>query len=152
MAEFLLRPATETDFPAIRRLIHEARINPTGLNWRRFIVAETVSGEFAGCGQIKPHPQGMLELASIAIQPAYRDHGLASQIIQHLLADEPQRPIYLTCRSELGTFYQKFGFRALESNQMPAYYRRLSTLANLFLSLSGRRLLVMALDAQETVV
>jgi hypothetical protein len=37
--KFSLRPATVEDDPAIRGLVHIGRINPTGLDWRRFIVA-----------------------------------------------------------------------------------------------------------------
>jgi N-acetylglutamate synthase-like GNAT family acetyltransferase len=149
LVDFSLRRAVEADFPAIRQLIRESRLNPTGLNWRRFIVAQTSQGDFAGCGQIKPHSEGTLELASIAIKEDYRDKGLASQVIRRLLADEPDRPIYLTCRSELGDFYQKFGFRTLDLGEMPPYYRRLSRLVNLFLRLSKKRLLVMSLETVE---
>ena len=149
MADFSLRRATEADFPAIRQLIRESRLNPTGLNWRRFIIAETGQGHFAGCGQIKPHPEGMLELASIAVTSDYRDQGVASLVINRLLSDEPDRPIYLTCRAELRDFYQKFGFRDLKLAEMPSYYRRLSRLANFFLALSKSRLLVMGLGLEE---
>lgn len=145
MADFSLRSAVETDFPAIRQLIHESRLNPTGLNWRRFMIAETAEGAFAGCGQIKPHAGGVLELASIAIKPDYRKKGLASILIHRLLSEEPARPIYLTCRSELREFYVKFGFYTLELKEMPLYYRRLSRLVNLFTSLSKSRMLVMGL-------
>jgi amino-acid N-acetyltransferase len=147
LADFSLRPANEADFPIIRQIIRESRLNPTGLNWQRFIIAETPQGEFAGCGQIKPHAEGMLELASIAIPEPYREQGVASRIIEHLLANEPDRPIYLTCRTELREFYEKFGFRALDLNEMPSYYRRLSYLVNFFLFFSKSRMLVMA---QET--
>ena len=151
MAEFSLRPANEADFPVIRQIIRESRLNPTGLNWRRFIIAETPQGEFAGCGQIKPHAEGMLELASIAIRKPYRDQGVASQIIERLLADELDRPIYLTCRSELREFYEKFGFRALESNEMPSYYHRLSRVVNFFLFFSNSRMLIMAQETRRDV-
>jgi N-acetylglutamate synthase-like GNAT family acetyltransferase len=147
LADFSLRPALEADFPVIRQLIRESRLNPIGLNWRRFMIAETPQSEFAGCGQIKPHAEGMLELASIAIREPYREQGVASLIIERLLADEPDRPIYLTCRSELSKFYEKFGFRALSLNQMPSYYRRLSRFVNFFLFFSKSRMLVMALVA-----
>ncbi len=149
MAEFTLRPATEADFPVIRQLIRESRLNPSGLNWRRFLIAETPEGQFAGCGQIKPHPEGTLELASIAVREPYREHGLASRLIKQLLANEPTRPIYLTCDSTLSPFYEKFGFRILELAEMPAYYRRLSRLVNLFLFIFKRKLLVMSLNAER---
>ncbi len=36
---YQLRSATQTDFPAIRELIHRVQINPMGLDWARFVVA-----------------------------------------------------------------------------------------------------------------
>jgi len=145
LAEYSLRPATEADFPSIKALIKRVRINPTKLDWRRFTVA--VSGEdMIGCAQLKPVPGDLTELASLAIRPAYRHQGIARALIEHLLAEAP-RPVYLTCRSGLGRMYEKFGFRALEVDEMPVYYRRLQTLAGLFLELTRRNetLLVMKL-------
>ncbi len=146
MAEFSLRRARETDSAAIRKLIHRAGINPTGLNWQRFVVAVNERGELIGCGQIKPHGEEVLELASIAVEPAYRGQGAAREIIEYLLAENP-RPLYLTCRSSLGPFYEKFGFESIGSEEMPRYFRRLAQLAGLAdaLALFDESLLVMKL-------
>lgn len=149
---FSLRPATEADFPEIKALIRRARINPTGLDWRRFTVAvngpapSEGSGELIACGQLKPVPGGLTELASLVVLPAYRQQGVARALIEHLLADAP-RPVYLTCRSGLGKLYEKFGFRALEPDELPPYYRRLQRLAGLLVGLArrGETLLVMKL-------
>ena len=46
MAEFFLRPATEADEPEIKALIRQVRINPLGLDWRRFTV--TANGPVRG--------------------------------------------------------------------------------------------------------
>ena len=147
LADFVLRPALETDFPVIRQLINSVRINPTGLDWRRFIVAETPEGQFAGCGQLKPHGDGSVELASLAVVQSMRGQGLASVII-HRLASEAPRPLYLTCRSPLGAFYEKFGFRIVEREQMPRYFKRLSYIAGFVnsLHLTQDRMLVMVLE------
>ena len=145
MAEFCLRPAAQADSEAIRQIIRQTRLNPMGLDWRRFVIAETPGGDFAGCGQIKPHRGRILELASLAVAEPYRGQGVARLLIQRLLADEPFCPVYLTCRSELGGFYKKFGFRALSLAEMPSYYRWLSRLASLLLAFSESRMLVMAL-------
>lgn len=146
MAEFCLRPATPADSENIRQIIRQTRLNPMGLDWHRFVIAETQGGKFAGCGQIKPHRGGILELASIAVAKPYRGRGVARLLIQRLLADETSRPIYLTCRSELGEFYKRFGFCALALAEMPSYYRWLSRLANnLLLAFSESRMLVMGL-------
>ncbi len=123
-----MRPALAADSPAIRALIHTVRINPSGLDWRRFTVAETPEGQFIGCGQLKPHADGTLELASLAVIPSQRGKGVARALIQKLLAAAP-RPLYLTCRSPLGPFYTQFGFRPLTEAELPPYFRRLSRIA-----------------------
>lgn len=125
---FILRPAGAADFPAIRDLIHAAQINPMGLNWRRFILAVDDQGRLIGCGQIKPHGDGSRELASIAVIPEWRQRGVARVIIQSLLAAAPG-PLYLTCRGELGGFYERFGFRRILAPEMPPYFRRIERLA-----------------------
>lgn len=146
MAEPVLRSALETDFPAIKALIREAGINPTGLDWRRFIVIESPAGCYAGCGQLKPHSDGTIEMASIAVVPSSRGQGLARLLIQKLTADGP-RPLYLTCRSHLGPFYEKFGFHPIHGAELPKYFRRISQLAGLInaLHLINDRMLVMVL-------
>jgi N-acetylglutamate synthase-like GNAT family acetyltransferase len=144
--KFSLRPATEADFPEIRALIRQVRINPTGLDWRRFTVAVDGSGQMIACAQLKPVPGGLTELASLAVRSAYRHQGIARSLIEHLLA-EASRPVYLTCRSGLGKLYEKFGFRALATEDLPAYYLRLQRLAGIFMGLTRRNetLLVMKL-------
>ena len=145
MTDYFLRPATEADFPGIKSLIRRVRINPTKLDWRRFTVAVS-DGGLIGCAQLKPVPREITELASLAVYPKYRHQGIARALIEQLLADAP-RPIYLTCRSGLGDMYQKFGFRILEDEEMPVYYRRLQRLAGLMMELTRRNetLLVMKL-------
>jgi N-acetylglutamate synthase-like GNAT family acetyltransferase len=148
LADFVLRPAAEDDFPAIRDLIRMVGINPMGLDWHRFVIAvDPRSNLFLGCGQIKPHSDGSLELASIAVQPEQRGRGIARTLIEHLLAESP-RPLYLTCRAGLEPFYQKFGFYKIGLSQMPPYFRRLSRLAGVFevLSVISEPLFVMRLD------
>lgn len=146
MADYLLRPAGEADFPEIRALIRQARINPMGLDWSRFTVAITGSGEVIACGQLKPVPGRLTELASLAVRPAYRRRGIARALIEHLLGQAP-RPVYLTCRSGLGKMYEKFGFRSLTPDETPRYYQRLQRLAGIFMDLTGKNdsLLVMKL-------
>ena len=147
MVDILLRPARESDFPAIKALIHEVQINPNGLDWRRFTLAETPDGQFIGCGQLKPHSDGTLELASLAVTPSQRGKGVARVIIQKLMADAP-RPLYLTCRSQLGPFYEKFGFRGINGDELPKYFRQIIKVAGLVnaLHLMQDKLLVMVLD------
>ena len=116
MDAYEVRPALEAEAGQIKDLIHEVEINPTGLDWKRFIVAVDGSGRVIGCGQIKPHGGGILELASIAVPLSYRGQGIARKIIEILLAENP-RPLYLMCIEHNGPMYEKFGFRAIELDE-----------------------------------
>lgn len=146
MLDLTLRPATEHDVTAIRSLIHRVRITPWGLDWRRFVLAVDRSGSVLGCGQLKPHGEGIVELASIAVEPEHEKRGIARALIEYLVSRAP-RPLYLTCRSSLGPFYSKWGFRALPVEEMPPYYRRLTMAASLFdWAFAGSKLLVMMLQ------
>lgn len=145
-----LRPATESDSPIIRDLVHLGRINPTGLDWERFLLAESPQGVVVGCGQIKPHRDGSYELASIVVHPDWRGRGVARKIIEELLAGHSD-DLYLMCRSELGSLYEKFGFYTIRQDEMPRYFRRISRLAGLFegLARAGTSLLVMKRDGSR---
>ena len=82
---FTLRPATLDDASAIRNIISQVRINPLALDWHRFVLAIDTYGLVVGCGQVKPHSDGSLELASIAVLPDWRSKGVARRIIEYLL-------------------------------------------------------------------
>ncbi len=126
--------------------MRRVQINPFGLDWRRFVLAVDESGEMLGCGQLKPHAGAIVELASIAVEPAYRRMGIAKAIIEHLLADAP-RPLYLTCRANLGDFYRRWGFEPATEDEMPRHFLRLSRIAAVFMRSNRYRegLLVMVL-------
>jgi N-acetylglutamate synthase-like GNAT family acetyltransferase len=128
-------------------MVRSARINPTGLDWHRFIVAVSPDGRVVGCGQIKPHSDGSRELASIVVEPDFRGQGIARLVIEQLLIMNPP-PLYLMCRSRLGDFYTRFGFRPLTIEEMPVYFRRMTRLAKVFsiIARDGESLLVMKCD------
>jgi len=142
-----VRPARETEAGQIKDLIHLVGINPMGLDWNRFVVAVNDRDEMIGCGQLKPHGQDVLELASIAVYPEHQGKGVARAIIEYLLKDSP-RPLYLMCESSNGPLYEKFGFRAISNAEMPRYFQRISKLAGLVSTLSRREeyLLIMKLQ------
>jgi len=124
---YKLRPAVRADSGAIRALVYQAWLNPFGLNWRRFVVAESAQGQVIGCGQVKAHSDHSRELASIVVAPDWRLRGVARALIEHLVDAHP-KPLYLTCRSSLGKFYLRFGFRVIEEAKMPPYFQRISQL------------------------
>jgi N-acetylglutamate synthase-like GNAT family acetyltransferase len=136
-----IRPATEGDQATIERLIREARLNRMSLHWPNFVVAEA-DGAIVGVGQVKAHGDGSRELASIAVTPAWQGEGIGRALIEALLAREPGT-LHLTCRQELGGYYERFGFRRLERAEYPRYFGRLIPLVNVVARLFGTRILVM---------
>ena len=119
---FEIRKAVRADALAIRRLIWRVRINPLGLNWRRFIVAVDLKGKVIACAQLKPHKGGAIELASVAVYEPHRSQGIAGTLIRHLLKKQ-RNHVYLTCRENLTGYYQCFGFTVVnEEAKLPPYF------------------------------
>jgi amino-acid N-acetyltransferase len=123
-----LRDASAEDQPTIRGIVRAANINPTGLDWPRFIVAED-GGAVVGVGQVKPHRDGTRELASIAVIPDRQGQGFGTAIIEELLRRE-KGTVYLTCRSRLQSYYERFGFKRLEPRDYPPYFARMLPILN----------------------
>lgn len=142
----LIRRAGAGDRGAIRAIVWAAAINPTGLRWPRFVVAES-AGRVVGTAQLKPHADGSVELASVAVVPGRRGEGIAGALIGALLRGAAP-PVHLICASRLGQFYPRFGFRPLAPAEMPPGLRRTHRLANAAAPLlrPGAGLLVMRWD------
>ena len=119
----IIRKATQADQKAIRSIVRAAHINPTGLDWRRFVVADE-GGRIVATGQVKRHWDGSRELASIATTPDRQKLGLAGRIINTLLEQEPG-PVYLTCRAQLEMFYPRFGFHTAQAGELQIMFRLL---------------------------
>jgi N-acetylglutamate synthase-like GNAT family acetyltransferase len=123
----ILRRAQAPDQKTITAIVHAAHINPTNLNWRRFILA--VDGnEIVGVGQIKNYKDGSRELASIAVIPAYQHQGIASKIIKALMKDE-KGSVHLFCRAGLADFYRRFGFEVIPFQDLPPELAKINGLA-----------------------
>ena len=121
---FEIRKAVWSDAFAIRRLIWQVRINPLGLDWRRFIVAVDLKGKVIACAQLKQHKGGATELASVAVYEPHRNQGIAGTLIRHLLKKQ-HKPVYLTCRENLTGYYERFGFSIVnEGVELPPYFSK----------------------------
>jgi N-acetylglutamate synthase-like GNAT family acetyltransferase len=130
-----LRAATAADAPAIRRMVHEAGINPLSLHWQNFVVAEDAlrpGKAIVGIGQVKQHYDGSRELASIAVQPELQGIGIGGAIIGALMARE-RGPLYLTCRDGLAGYYARFGFCRVTAG-LPPYFRNIARLTRAVLA------------------
>ena len=138
-----IRKAKKSDRLAIWRLIIKERLNPININWKRFIVAVLMDGRVIGCSQIKQHNDGSHELASLVVHPDYQRQGLARKIMEHQLKSTDM-DLYLMCRAEMGSFYEKFGFTKITGEEMPKFFMRVSRMASrVNRSHSGDGLLIM---------
>lgn len=149
--EVRLRPAREQDEGRITQLVRSERLNPTGLNWEHFLVLEGPDGSVVGCGQIKPHGDGTLELASLVVVEARRGRGLGRRLIEALL-DGVGQPVWLMCRSSLTPLYRRFGFEEVATDEaQPAYFQRVRRLVGVyhFLRGTGEYLAVMCRPAER---
>ena len=95
-----LRAAQASDDAKIKWMVRTSKINPTGLKWPRFTVAENEAGELIGCVQLKPRSGDVCELASLVVAKPYRKQGIGGQLINHVIAMH-DRELYLMCRPEM---------------------------------------------------
>jgi N-acetylglutamate synthase-like GNAT family acetyltransferase len=117
-----IRPATAADAAAIRALVRaQPRMNPTGLDWPNFVVAET-AGRVVGCVQLRPAGTGAVELGSLVVDPAERGQGLAGRLINAVLARATGRVLVVTAACH-ARHYARWGFRRVGLRAAPARVR-----------------------------
>ena len=83
-----IRPALPTDHDAIVGLVRSERLNPNGLEWPNFLVA-TEHDHLIGAVQLRRHHDGAQELGSLVVERSSRGKGLATRLIDSLLASNP---------------------------------------------------------------
>ena len=145
----IIRPAGAEDQYAITAIVRAARINPRDLDWQRFLLAQW-GQDVIGVGQVKPHPDGSRELASIAVVPEWQGNGVGGALIRALLARETD-PLHLMCADNREHYYERFGFQRLDRHAMPPYFRRFARMASIvrLLSLNRLRMIVMGRDGKS---
>lgn len=134
---YTIRSAVAVDQRTIVQLIRAAHINPVGLKWPRFLVAES-GGQLIGTIQVKPHLDGSRELASLAVAPMWQRKGIGSALITAVLR-RAVPPLYLTCGDRLEHYYARFGFRRVEPLALPHDLGRIYVAGNIVLSLASER-------------
>lgn len=106
-SECVLCPASASDIWEIRKLVFSAKLDPTQLRWQQFSVIECNS-KIVACGQLRSFSEAQ-ELSSLVVLPAWRNQGLGSHLVKHLIQQASQS-LYLECASWLEQFYTRFGF------------------------------------------
>lgn len=123
-----IRKACAADRAQIRAMVVRAGLLPTGLDWRRFLVA-CADERVIGCVQLRRH-RDCDELSSLVVAETHRRAGIASRLVQALLAQE-SGVTYLMCHEKLRSFYARFGYSEAE-HQLPATLHRKRFLGRLF--------------------
>jgi amino-acid N-acetyltransferase len=117
-----IRPALPIDQEAIVGLVRSERLNPNGLNWLNFLVA-TEHDRLIGAVQLRRHRDGARELGSLVVEKTYRGRGLATRLIDGLLATNPGRILMITGRKH-ASHYSAWRFRPIPAFDAPASIMR----------------------------
>jgi amino-acid N-acetyltransferase len=112
-----LRPATSLDLWRIRWLVLSVPLDPTQLRWHQFWVIECENKVIA-CGQLRSFEEAQ-ELGSLVVTKGWRDRGLGTILVKHLIQSATQ-PLYLECLGQrLAEYYRRFGFEAVDWQRLP---------------------------------
>jgi N-acetylglutamate synthase-like GNAT family acetyltransferase len=117
-----VRRATADDQAGITALVRGARLNPRGLAWTAFVVAED-GGRLVGTAQLRPHADGALELASLVVDPGARGAGVATSLVDALLETE-RRPVHTVVDARYAGHFERWGFAPVAAGDLPRSIRR----------------------------
>ncbi len=120
-----LRPATARDLPAVEQLLTASSLPLAGVaeNLEGFVVAES-GGELVGVAGLEVCCNNAL-LRSVAVDPAWRGHGVGRQLVERVIAEAEARGIralyLLTTTAE--RYFPSFGFRRTTREAVPEEVR-----------------------------
>ncbi len=117
-----VRNAEKKDRFTIRAMVYRACLNPFGISWSRFVVAEE-DGRVIGARQVKILRDGTREIASGVVRPTHRRRGIGTLLIETLLERE-RGPLYLMCDGKWQHYYAQFGFQVVDKDDLPGSFRR----------------------------
>ena len=117
-----VRRATAGDQEEITRLVRAARLNPAGLAWPAFVVAED-DGRLVGAAQLRRHPDAAVELASLVVDGPARGAGVATSMVDVLLETETAPVCTIIDRRFTGHF-ARWGFAPVTPDKLPRSIRR----------------------------
>lgn len=112
-----IRRARAEDQQAITALVRGAKLNPAGLHWEGFVVAEQ-DGRLVGVVQLRRHPDSATEMASLVIDAESRGQGIAARMFDLLLADETG-PVHAVLDRRHLDSYARWGFGPIDPGELP---------------------------------
>lgn len=118
----VLRRATAADQDTLLALVKRERLNPAGVRWPHFVVAADGFG-IVGAAQLRRHPDGSREVASLVVLPPMRGQGIAARLIDALLAAR-HAPVHVVTQRAHATYFKRWGFRDIHPWHAPSAVRR----------------------------
>lgn len=112
----LARPATQADAPAVLALLARHHGLEVAFEAREFAVVAD-GAQVLACGRLRRHPDGALELASVATEPGRQGAGLGSSVVEALLAGV-DGPVFALALAP--GFFARHGFREVAKEALPA--------------------------------
>jgi amino-acid N-acetyltransferase len=120
MSDIEIAPATAQDLDAIKALLTTSGLPTAGVDdhWKTFLVARD-GGRLVACGGAEAYQFAAL-IRSVAVEPAYRSHGIGRRIVRQLLdrlASRGLREFYLlTTTAE--AYFRKRGFKPIDRDEV----------------------------------
>jgi amino-acid N-acetyltransferase len=112
-------------FDLITTLSHDGTLLPRDYseiceNVRDFVVSESESGVFLGCGALHLYGPHLSEIRSIVVKPEAKGQGAGGRILLALLEEANNQGVAAVCLfTRIPDFFFHFGFRIADRTQMP---------------------------------
>jgi amino-acid N-acetyltransferase len=89
-------------------------------NVRDFMVAESESGVFLGCGALHLYGPHLSEVRSIVVKPEAKGQGAGGKLLQMLLAEAENQGVQcVSLFTRIPDFFFHFGFRVVDRTVLP---------------------------------
>ena len=118
--EIRITAATVDDLPSIKELLIENKLPTEGIedHWRTFVVARS-GDKVVGCGGSEAYQFAAL-IRSLAVDNAYRSHGIGRRLVRQLLdrlASRGIREFYLLTETA-EAYFKKRGFKTVDRDEV----------------------------------
>jgi amino-acid N-acetyltransferase len=89
-------------------------------NVRDFVVAESESGIFLGCGALHLYGPHLCEVRSIVVKPEAKGQGAGGKLLRMLLAEAEEQGVgAVSLFTRIPDFFFHFGFRVVDRTVLP---------------------------------
>jgi amino-acid N-acetyltransferase len=111
----LVRRARAGDEDAVVQILRSHPGLEVAFDVDEFWVADD-AGFVVGCGRLRRHPDGSLELASVAVEAGVKRQGVGTQVVQAILPSV-QKTVFALALAP--GFFARFGFRETPREALP---------------------------------